>query len=368
MFLVPVIIFLLIPFLILLFSKENFYNLNKIKINENKYLVGFAYNEDNYNYLKYKYIQDQKKIEVLVLGSSRVLQFRSEMFIKSFFNAGFTVKSVSDFEEVLRQLPKDKLPKYLIIGLDQWMFNKSYDDLKADIFEEKNSTNLNTNNSANGLVQFKNIYLDIFSQKLTMRKLVNHNDYTPIGINAIINDTGFRNDGSMQYGIQIQKLLSGNKTAEDFKYQDTFERIRNGNRRFEYAKNMNIETLPVLESLLKFCTQNKIKVTGFLPPFADEVYNAMKNSNNYLYFNEILPNTESIFYKYGAEIYSFSSMEEFNSSDLETLDGFHGSEKAYLRILIEMIDRGSVLGEVCQIDQLKADLSHCTNNYEVYPY
>ncbi len=259
MFLVPVIIFLLIPFLILLFSKENFYNLNKIKINENKYLVGFAYNEDNYNYLKYKYIQDQKKIEVLVLGSSRVLQFRSEMFIKSFFNAGFTVKSVSDFEEVLRQLPKDKLPKYLIIGLDQWMFNKSYDDLKADIFEEKNSTNLNTNNSANGLVQFKNIYLDIFSQKLTMRKLVMHNDYTPIGINAIINDTGFRNDGSMQYGIQIQKLLSGNKTAEDFKYQDTFERIRNGNRRFEYAKNMNIETLPVLESLLKFCTQNKIR-------------------------------------------------------------------------------------------------------------
>lgn len=369
LFFIPIFLFLLVPFLILYSTKEYFFDLEKINTKEKKYLIGYYYNENNYNRIKYNNIIQNERRDIIVLGSSRVLEFRSNMFNGSFYNAGFTIKGLADFEAFLKLIPQNKLPKYLIIGLDQWMFNKSYDSLEINDFHEvKSELDNSLINYKEGLNQFKLVYKDIYKIWIDQFRLANANDITPIGLNAKFNNTGFRNDGSMQYGLQIEKLLIGDPSAEDYNYNDTFERIKNGNNRFEYSNSMNMETIPILVSLLKFCNNNRIKVIGFLPPFADAVFKIMEKSNNYLYINELLPNIEPVFKKHSAEIYQFNSMKEFYSSDLETLDGFHGSEKAYLRILIEMINRGSILNKVCQVDQLKRDVIKSTNNYVVYPY
>jgi len=72
------------------------------------------------------------------------------------------------------------------------------------------------------------------------------------------------------------------------------------------------------------------------------------------------------FDKYNFEVYDFSKMSLCNSNDNETIDGFHGSETTYQRMLISMLYSGSVLNKVTSLERLKTDLANRKNNYIVY--
>jgi len=360
---------MLIPYIILKMGKENFFNIDTIIDQKEKYLIGYSYNESNYKYLKYKSLIERDNVEVLALGSSRVLQFRSEMFNTTFYNAGFTIKNIYDFENILRIIPKNKMPKYLIIGIDQWMFNESWDDLKSNNFDKDSFISNNSNNIINGINCFKLVYNDILSKKLTTSNLMNSKfDYIPIGLNARVNATGIRNDGSMFYGKQIDDLLNKNSSAIDFNYEDTYFRINKGDKRFEYSNNINAKVVEILNIFLAYCKEQNIKVIGIIPPFADKVYTKMMTSSNYKYLEKIFPTIKPIFEKYNFEVYQFNSMKDCNSNDNETIDGFHGGEKTYVGMLISILEEGSVLNNVCDLSQLKKDKDNSLNDYLMYNY
>ena len=126
----PLIIFIVTVYLFLRLTGENFYSIDSIIKSDKKYLIGYAYNENNYRYLKWKTLIEKDKQNIWALGSSRVLQFRANMFESSFYNSGYTISSISDFLPYLSSIPQDKYPKILIIGFDQWMFNENWDKLK----------------------------------------------------------------------------------------------------------------------------------------------------------------------------------------------------------------------------------------------
>ncbi|MBJ2174570.1 hypothetical protein JBL43_10000 [Aureibaculum sp. A20] len=367
-FSIPVLIFLVIPFVILTKTSEVNSNIDELNLDSQKYLIGYTYNEDNYKYLKYKRASE-KRFDVMALGSSRVLQFRKEMFKTSFYNAGFTIKGLNDYKDFLKLIPKSKLPTYLIIGLDQWMFNASWDNLESNNFQREQFINNKSSKFSLGFTNYNLVYKDIFKKKITFSSLsTKKSSYIPVGLNARINSTGFRNDGSMYYGNQINKLLISDTSAEDYLYQDTFTRIENGNRRFEYANVINLKALEVLNELLSYCHQRNIKVVAILPPFADKVYDKMISSNNYNYIQEISPKITPIFKKYNFEVFQFNTVRICNSSDNETIDGFHGGEKTYLKMLIKILEKGSILNNSCDLEKLREDLNNSINNYLVYDY
>lgn len=361
----PVFLFLVFPFYKLINSKEIFHNIDNNINQKEKYLIGYKYNENNYKYIKYKTIKEFNNLEILALGSSRVLQFRSEMFNKPFYNAGFTISSINDFQNFLELIPKSKLPKYLIIGLDQWMFNENWDDLKKYNFDNNLYKQNKSYSYKNGFSSLKYVYEDILKGNITDKKKIK---FTSIGLNAINNHSGLRNDGSFYYGKQINSLINKNNSAKDYNYNDTFKRIDNGNRRFEYAKNTNSKAILILNEFLLFCKKSNIKVVGVLPPFADKVYDRMLKSNNYQYINKIYPTVKPIFKKYNFEVYQFNTVKDCNSNDNETIDGFHGGEKTYLKLLINMLENDSYLNSICDIKKLRADLNNAINNYIVYEY
>jgi len=137
-FFLPIILFFLVPSLFLFKATENFnYIDSKIKSGE-KYLIGYIYNENNYKYLKWKQLSEEPKHSVVALGTSRVIQFRKEMFNASFYNAGYTVEKISHYKPFLESIPEEKYPDYLLISLDQWMFNPAWEDsskpLQKDIW------------------------------------------------------------------------------------------------------------------------------------------------------------------------------------------------------------------------------------------
>jgi hypothetical protein len=363
-FTIPIAVFFLIPLYVLFISKERLFSIDKLLCSNDKYLIGYAYSEDNYGYLKWKYVNLNSKKEIWALGSSRVLQFRKGMFDESFYNLGYSISKINEFIPFLKSVPTSKYPKYLIIGLDQWMFNSKWDDLKSkreiNYWENcfKFYPEMNT---------YKSVYMDLINRKYDFNSLYNGDQYC-IGLNALVNDVGFREDGSMLYGNQIRKLIKKDTSANDYNYTNTITRIKNGNKRFEYGSTINDNAIFEVNEVLKYCKKWNINVIAILPPFAPSIFKIMKKSGNYNYVQNLFANLKPYFDKYDYELYDFTNSYTFNSNDNEFIDGFHGGEIVYQKILINMLDSGSMLNEVSELIKLKSTINQKNNNFLIYSY
>lgn len=367
-FITPVLILILIAVSFLYTSGENYKSIDNIIANEENYLIGYAYNQGNYLYLKCKEIETQNSFSVIALGSSRVLQFRSEMFIKPFYNAGSTVSRISGFIPFIEANLVNKKPEVVLIGLDQWMFNEnrvvlSDNDETNEIWQKPKFKKVPT------LKTLSRVYPDLLKGKygfeiLTQDKI--SNGIKKIGLSAIVINEGVRKDGSFFYGEQINKLLNNDSTAEDFNYSDTFSRIKNGNKRFEYGNQVSNKSIKELNDLLVYCKNNDIYVVAFLPPFADKVNMKLNESGKYAYMDSIYSKSNELIKEQGFELWDMSSLNKYHSNDSETIDGFHGSEVSYLKILIYMIENGSILKNYTDYNSIINDLKNRENNYKVY--
>lgn len=365
LFSLPLFLLALPAFIILVGSGAYFQSLDSILKSDEKYLIGFAYNEKNYNYIKWKEIESSPKNDILSIGSSRVLAFRDEMFKTSFYNAGYTITSMTDYLLFFKNIPKTKYPKVLIMGIDQWMFNASYDDyepIKSKTYWEDSFTYFPT------FKTIKTIYIDLLKDKYDLSVVDNEDRLDKIGLNALVYNTGLRNDGSMYYGRQIKNLINNSQKTTDFNYEDTFLRIKKGNRRFEYADHSNKNTFAQLDEFLGFCKENNIYVIGFLPPYANAVYQKMVMTNKYNYLKEIYPKGKVNFSKYNFELYDFTDGSKFGATDDETIDGFHGGELTYIKMLLKMTKNNSVINKYVNSDKLQLDIKNRLNNYTVYDY
>jgi hypothetical protein len=289
------------------------------------------------------------------------------MFTKPFYNAGYTISSVSDFIPFIKSNLENKKPEVLLIALDQWMFNENWDNLEGyNMFENEWNSSFNYKASIGTIF---NVWSDLFSGKYGFEILVGSAEQSrqkKIGLNSIVNNKGFRKDGSIFYGDQIHKLLSNDITANDYGYHDTYSRIEKGNRRFQYGAKVNDKAIQVLSDLLEYCKIRNIYVVAILPPFANAVNLKMKQTGNYVYMDSIYSKSIELFKKHQFELWDLSNLSNYNSNDDETLDGFHGSEVAYLKMLIYMIENGSKLKHVTNVNELKNDLNDRQSNYSVY--
>ena len=61
-----------------------------------------------------------------------------------------------------------------------------------------------------------------------------------------------------------------------------------------------------------------------------------------------------------------SDAKSFGSIDEESVDGMHCSEKAYLRVLIELAKQSLPLKQLVDIKSLSGILAKAKSNYEVF--
>lgn len=370
LFSIPVLLFFIPPVMILRVTGESYLNLNSFLGSKVPYLLGYAYNEDNYRYLKWKEINQRERQTMIALGSSRVLQFRQDMFAVPFYNAGYTVSGIADFIPFLSAIPAQKYPDVLLIGLDQWMFNSNWDKV---IPEKRKSTGYweDSYSYYPSTKTFLRVWKDLLGGKYGLEVLQSSGRGTSIrrvGLNAIVNSKGIRSDGSMQYGDQVTKLLLHDSTANDYGFKDSFRRVSKGNRRFEFGDTVNPSALRELDTLLSFCRSRGIQVIGFIPPFAPAVNEAIGAGNKHAYLELIVPLTAPIFRQYGFELWDLSVPESYQSSNTEMLDGFHGSELTYTRMILFMAGNGSEIVRYTDPGRLGADIIKRKNSLEVYSY
>lgn len=325
-------------------------------------LYGPAYS-DQAIYYKYHSVLNRHP-KILALGTSRVMQFRNYFFYnrESFFNAGGAVRTMNEFVPFLENI-KSFNPEVLIIGLDQYFFNDAW-LVKNSCDRASYEASLSNKLSVVEIVNANKFRLakDAFYRKVSFHELCRGHVDGLVGINARVKENGFRNDGSYRYGSR----MASPTTEPDYQFHDTFERIRTGSRRFEFGKEISIVALAELEKILQYCRQNNIHIVGFLPPFAPSVNMKLReNRNRYEYLGKISSRVAPLFQKYSFNFCDFSDTSAIGSIDSEFVDGFHGSDVTYARILIEMAKLDPILASATDMMKLQQLTSRPANQLEL---
>lgn len=368
-FLLPLGILFAPVLLILSGTGENFRSLDMVLKGDQKYLVGYAYHNENHRYLKWKSIVEGERKKVWAVGSSRVLQFREEMFDASFYNAGFTIRSATHVLPFLESIPKEKYPEVVLLGLDQWMFNEEWDVLQPyrephfwkDAFQSIPST-----------TTLRAIYKDLLAGKyglgVSAHRLLRSSDVYKVGLNAVVNHKGFRKDGSIDYGMQISKLLQSDSTANDYQFKETLQLIEEGTGHFRPSTQVSPYVLSEVERILEYCKEQGIFVIGILPPFTNVVHQKMQELNSYQYIDGLHPALAVPFSQYGFEVWDMTHLNTFGSGDKEAIDGYHGGEVTYLKLLLHLMEHNSRIRLYTDPGKLSEDLKSRINRYSVYAY
>jgi len=352
-FLIPLFLVGLFIISILLISSEltSYDSLVKKQFNEDL-LLGLAYSNPTLE-IKFKNTK-LKNPEIISLGTSRVMQFRDYFFLDpdKFYNAGGGIRRLKDFNSFIETIKLDDL-KVMIIGLDQYFFNKNFDDLSQESYKYGNQF------SYLNIINNQKVIRDIINGKINIFRVL---EGKHLGLTALMYHEGFRKDGSYYYG----RMINNFEEYYDKDFRGTFDRIKFGNRRFQYGDNVNPESLIELKFLLENCKKKNIYVIGILPPYANAVWKKMKSKgNNYQYIFNLFQELKPIFELYSFDLFDFSDIATLGSNDDETIGGFHGSEVAYLRMLIKMTEDNAIMKSYINLNDLKTLLDNVFNSREI---
>jgi hypothetical protein len=300
-------------------------------------LVGLAY---TYPVVPYKLNRTiEKHPKVLVLGTSRVMQFRSTSFVQPdmFYNAGGGVETLAEFKPFLEKIPASGQPQVLVVGIDQFFFNRAWllDNPKPEPVSRADTRDVLGTIVGN----WKRVYGDYIRKRYALSHVL----FLPrggeerIGLQAFVSHEGFRGDGSFDYGSTVNP----NPAA---RVVDVFQRIDRGDQRFQRGRQVDPETIEQLAGLLAYCHSRGIRVIGFLPPYPHSVYAKMKDlAPAYDYMSEIMPSIQPLFDQYGYTLRDYSDLATLGVSDENIVDGLHGDQAAYALLLMKLADADPVL-------------------------
>ena len=365
--LLTVNIFILFGFFLvstlILYEFRELYNDDEILLECDNVLLGSAITDSSL--MKFKVVA-QKKPRVVAIGSSRVMQFRSNYFVnKDFYTMGGTSGSIIDAHQTFRRINKYYTPDVVILGVDLWWLNPNFSHTSKlghldALRESKYKKNLQLMEFMKDNAEMRNMLFHLSDIKeldvLGHRKTV--------GLSAAVKADGYRLvDGSYQYGRMLTVDL---KEPEEL-FKDTHERLDNRSRLFEAAIDIDYGELERLKALIKEMSMNGCHVVVFLPPFPDEIYTRMLNDDNWRFFlSKYEKSVKDCCAEANVQFFDFSNVLWVGSNDNECLDGFHGSEMTYSKIVKAMLS-DKAFAEYIDKDYLNYVLEHPVNRFQAIP-
>lgn len=363
----PIILILALPLYIFLISGEGTSADSVIKaqtVSKNMVLYGLGYSNPTLYYKLRSVVMRQP--DVIALGSSRVMQFRSDLFLPgvNFFNAGGGVEKIKHLRMFLGRIPRGQEPKMIIVGLDQVFFNYNWDSMISDDAARRYSFYDKPEDIF--LTRWFDIYKDFFVKRYYSIGELARSDGVErrIGLSAVIKNFGFRNDGSNRQGYVLPR---GKMAADDFSKQ--LEQFNRNQAWFAAGSQVNREALNEIDIFLTEAEERGIYVVGFLPPYSAFIYKKMKaDEKDFAYFFQIESALKPIFNKHQFAFYNFSSTADIDALDNEMLDIFHPSEKVVARLFIKMAEDNAVLKKIANLDYIKRRLRESKSQFEIFEH
>ena len=364
-FLSPFASVLIIIILFLFHTGEFFTPLNKLILSGEDYLIGH-HHQKNYSPIKWKELTLNKRRKVWILGTSRVMSFRQEMFETSFYNANDVAKFkiISDYLDFLKNIPKEKYPEVIILGLDQNMFQTAQQDVLLYDSKKLDWSYQQFFPDSNYLRAF--VYKIIYEYDLSV--IINHllkqNNKNRIGLAAVLENTGYRKDGSWNFNREVKRVLKFDE--QKLKFSQDIYRINNGGYRFGFSDEVNLKSVFELKNLVEYCDKNNINVVAMINPFPKSINEEIMKNGKHAYMNKIFPTVKQIINNANLEIWDINNLTNYNMNDDEFIDGLHGIEVVAIKTLLCMIDNNSLLKDFVNKNKIIKKLRKSRNNYLVY--
>lgn len=350
-FLLPLGLLFIFPAFVYIKSGEftSIENVIKAQKVDGSVIFGRAY---SYGDATYKIsLVSETKPKIIVLGTSRVLQFRSIFFRDpdGFKNAGRFVENVDDYATFIRELPTDFAPEVIIVGLDPWLFSENQEQKARP--PEETATLVFKNFFAYG---WRDVYKDYFSSKFSLKNLRDSSqNANKIGLSSRVNGNGFLYDGSL---FNYKEMNDENRLVtllEDINsYMGSFVEKREN---IEYSTTIPEYTVVSLDNFLDLCKRKNIHVVGFVIPFPRSIFQEFTKTNDkYTKAVHDFPLTlKNEFNKYGFNVFDYSNSGNNLINDNEYVDSVHPTDKGDLRILIDMAEKDAELSKYVDINYLK---------------
>ena len=300
----------------------------KMQKDNSAILISKAYSNLGNEYAFYNIIN--QKPEVLILGASRVANLKPSDFSHSAYNANINLISMEYYYAFLQELKKyDALPKTLIFGVEQWLFNENFTDTNKDINSNIDSyLRVAEHQKHITLYAFQKIISDFFQGKIDLKKLCNS---PHIGIAARMRNSGWDIHGSPY----DESFIPLNKSAYKKEYHDTtLKQIKDNTGVYVWGDHLSEKTITFFQNIIHLCKTNDINLYVFLPPYSPEIFQEMTESNRYLYLVKMQTIFQEYADKYNFYFFDFTYMPDTKPENYS--DGHHGDPFVY-RIITDKI-------------------------------
>jgi hypothetical protein len=282
---------------------------------------------------------------LLVLGSSRVMQFRASFFdgcsIRScFYNAGGAAPTMRAGQDFLKEADMGQPPRVMLLGLDIWQFNPND---SANTHEPTSLTPsfIERVRRAIGIVRQ---FTPRLADDTELRSAVLGQTVAPEGyrgVRAIVRGEGFRPDGSYSYGDRFMTEIASQSPVE--RSADAVDRIAKSCCRLERFTRADPVSIGELQVLLTEARQREIDVIAFTLPFSDEMMDAVERDVALRAgFADVESQLAAVFVQDGVAFLRFSRLADAGCRPTEMIDGFHASEVCAARILDRLLDADGV--------------------------
>ena len=260
---------------------------------------------------------DRLEPNVVAIGSSRAMQVREKFFNTSFVNLGGAANNVAELELVANHIAAlNHKPKLAIVFIDPWWMNSRYDgnDTAAHVPKFPNIVSADLIFWAAAALRHGNWIESAFRT---------HN----LGIYMLLMDEGFARDGSNHYS----GIISGEHASTDEKFSDSLRRIDGDRSRFEKGTDPDVAYVHRMCASLASLKVSVGHVVAIAPPFASTVWNRM-TQGGYGYIAKAHADLRKCLVD--IPFYDLTDPATVRgSTDCEFVDGIHGGDTTYGRIL-----------------------------------
>jgi hypothetical protein len=317
-----------IIFFILFKTQEDILDQDQLTWPLNKVMV-YPKNLNERTYIL-SHLKQIPKIDVLFLGSSRIMLVNSNIFKEKnrVFSSGISVGVVPDFIAIWQHIKNlKKIPKYVVIYVDPWAMNKNNNQtnwkvnqsLYRQFFKERKS-------SLWGTIK------EYFENKSMNQKTINLKNQRFVFENNLSKDQeGRRFDGSVIYPDHVVKpktLKEITQKANEYLQECIFCLCD-----WKFDQKMFHE----LNVLIQDIRNSGAKVMVVLPPYQHKVYQGMMKSPLYSnILNEVVGALESKANETDALGYEFCNAinpEDSNCKETEFMDGMHSQSSCSEKIV-----------------------------------
>jgi hypothetical protein len=244
------------------------------------------------------------------------MQIRGEFFDASFVNVGGAVNNIAELELVAKQIEESKKsPALVFLTIDPWWFNARFPESRVAAHVVPKP--------------------EIVSADLTIdaAKALRHGNWlkkahesSNLGIYALLADQGYSRDGSFNYF----GTFAGTLPTSDAKFSDTLSRIAEDRNRFQKNAQPDLNMVRRACGVIATLRAKAGHLVVLAPPFSSVVWRQMQRGG-YEYISKAYASLRAC--SAGTEFYDFSDPATVGGTDCEFVDGFHGGDVTYARIL-----------------------------------